>query len=267
MSIATEIARLTYCRNVIRNKLTALGLNLSQNDDLSDCAAAISDIGGTELITDTTTHDVAGKQYARVSDANLAAGNIVSGVTILGVTGTANVSPPQANLEQGVMYYGGENPPSTIFPSSGYDGFSSVEPTMDASPTLIAQNIADGVRIMGVAGTLQRGWLFYSTSVSVSKATKSISIALLSDMSYTDASHLKFHIMRGTGNASTVPLNDNEVYYGSRTLGLVYTSNRASEFALETPQLSFGNNELVITNSTSFFMGTYNVAIYYKPYQ
>ena len=45
-------------------------------------------VSGTETITDTAQHDVTTKKYAQVSDANLAAGNIKSGVSILGVTGS-----------------------------------------------------------------------------------------------------------------------------------------------------------------------------------
>lgn len=52
------------------------------------------------------------------------------------------------------MLYGGENAPDTLVPSSGYDGISKVNfERTDANPTLVAANIRNGVKIMGVTGT------------------------------------------------------------------------------------------------------------------
>lgn len=87
MSVATQISRLQGLRDRIKVKLSSLGIG-SGVTDLEDCTDAIESIGGTQLITDTTTVDVAGKQYARVDDANLSPSNIKDGVTIMGVTGT-----------------------------------------------------------------------------------------------------------------------------------------------------------------------------------
>lgn len=162
MSIASEITRITSLRDRIRDKLIALGLLPSTpvqqgGNDLFDCTEAIEDIGGTKYMTGTGTVDVAPYQYARVNDANLIPSNIVENVTILGVTGTASVTPPSANLQQGHLYYGGAAAPSSLYPSQGYDGFSQVvvERT-DVNPTLLPQNVRYGVTIMGVAGNLHR---------------------------------------------------------------------------------------------------------------
>lgn len=157
MTIASEISRITGLRNRIRTKLVSLGL-LQGGDralnDLAACTTAIEGIGGTKNMTNTATQDVAGYQYAKVSDSNLIPGNIVSGVSILGVVGTASVSPPAARLQERTVLYGGENAPNTLVPSSGYDGISKVNFELtDASPKLVSSNIRNGVKIMGVTGT------------------------------------------------------------------------------------------------------------------
>lgn len=157
MTIASEISRITGLRNRIRTKLVSLGL-LQGGDralnDLAACTTAIEGIGGTQNITTLNTYDVAAKDKAKVVDSNLVPGNIVSGVSILGVVGTASVSPPAARLQERTVLYGGENAPNTLVPSSGYDGISKVNFELtDASPKLIASNIRNGVKIMGVTGT------------------------------------------------------------------------------------------------------------------
>lgn len=154
MSIATQISRLQGLRNRIVTKLTSLGLLSGSGNDLEDCTNAVEAIGGTKSITDTSQTDVASYQYAQVTDANLRSGNIVSGITILGVTGTASMSPPSVNLQTKYLYYGGAAAlPSSITPSSGYDGISAVYiERVDANPTLASSNIKSGVTIMGVTG-------------------------------------------------------------------------------------------------------------------
>lgn len=153
MSIATQITRLQNLRNRLRTKILGLGLNQDPELDLDDCVGIVEGIGGTQNITTTNTYDVAGKQYAKVSDANLTPKNIVKNVSILGVVGTASVNPQPVSLEARTMLYGGANPPSVVYPSSGYDGLSSVTPELtDANPVLTAGNIKNGVTIMGVTG-------------------------------------------------------------------------------------------------------------------
>lgn len=157
MTIASEISRITGLRNRIRTKLVSLGL-LQGGDralnDLAACTTAIEGIGGTQNITTLNTYDVAAKDKAKVVDSNLVPGNIVSGVSILGVVGTASVSPPAARLQERTVLYGGENAPNTLVPSSGYDGISKVNFELtDASPKLTPGNIRNGVKIMGVTGT------------------------------------------------------------------------------------------------------------------
>lgn len=156
MSVATQISRITGLRNRIRTKLISLGLlsptpQRSGGNDLEDCTDAIEGITGTQAITSTAIYDVAGKQYAQVSDANLIAQNIAEGVTILGVAGTHSGSTPVQLTQSKPMYIGGGTAPSTVYPDSGYL-LSMVVPTMDATPTLVPSNIKAGATIMGVSG-------------------------------------------------------------------------------------------------------------------
>lgn len=62
-------------------------------------------------------------------DANIAAGNIKDGVTILGITGTYD---PQPSLESKTASYTA-NGTYTITPSTGYDGINDVEVTVNVS--------------------------------------------------------------------------------------------------------------------------------------
>lgn len=172
MSIATKLQTLLTLKNRIERKLDILGILPQGDEGLSDCADAIDDMGGTKIITNTQTTDVAINQYAQVQDSNLVPGNIVSGVSILGVTGTASVTPPSAQLEQGFFEYGGARAPSTLYPGSGYDGFSQVVPILiDASPKLAPKNIRNGVTIMGVTGNYETPTQTKSMSLGAGEPT------------------------------------------------------------------------------------------------
>lgn len=159
MSIATAISRLVALRNRLRTKINSLGIDSDTQLDLDDCVGAVERIGGTQEITQASVqYNVADKQYARVTDSNLVPGNIVSGVSILGVAGTASVSPPSARLTQGVAIYGNEDVPASMYPPNGYDGFSSVVFRQDdivGNRMLVSTNIKSGVMIMGVNGTYE----------------------------------------------------------------------------------------------------------------
>ena len=85
-------------------------------------------------------------------DANITAGNIKNGVTILGVTGSAvelnatteNITPTTSS--------------QTITPTSPYNGFSSVTVsavTSSIDANITAGNIKNGVKILGVTGNYQ----------------------------------------------------------------------------------------------------------------
>lgn len=92
MSVATQLNRIISLRDRLRTKINNLGLDNDPELMLDDCVSTIEGIGGTQIITDTTTYNVAGKQYAQVQEQNLIANNIKRGVSILGVDGNLDFS-------------------------------------------------------------------------------------------------------------------------------------------------------------------------------
>ena len=98
MSVSSEISRLTGLRNSIRTKLITLGVISDSSADLEDCYDGIDSITAKSSATYTPTtssQTISAGQYLSGAqtisgDANLVAANIVSGVTIFGVTGTAS---------------------------------------------------------------------------------------------------------------------------------------------------------------------------------
>lgn len=110
---------------------------------------------GNINITDTNSTNVANYATAQVVDANLAAGNIKSGVTILGIAGSYD---PQPNLD--TLNVTPSTSAQTLTPTSPVDGFdevvvSAVTSSIDAN--IAAGNIKDGVTILGVTGTYTGG--------------------------------------------------------------------------------------------------------------
>lgn len=135
----------------------SLGLVNSSTATLSDCTTAVESIDGTQYVTDaSTTYNVAAKQYAKVDERNLIPSNIVRGVSILGVVGTAVPGGGSGNLTTTALLYGGAAAPNDLYPPSGYDGFSRVAVELtDASRVLTPYNVKSGVTIMGVTGTYE----------------------------------------------------------------------------------------------------------------
>lgn len=85
-------------------------------------------------------------------DANIQAGNIKSGVQILGVTGSY---APSANYQAKSLEPDFSNGDVVVSPDSGYDALSSV--TIEKDTDLVASNIKQGVTINGILGTYSGG--------------------------------------------------------------------------------------------------------------
>ena len=99
MSVSSEISRLTGLRNTLRTKTIALGLLSDSSADLDDCVSAIDDISTKTAATitpGTIDKTISAGQYLTGAqtikgDPDLISENIIPGVTIFGVQGSASL--------------------------------------------------------------------------------------------------------------------------------------------------------------------------------
>lgn len=164
-TITEQYVGMVNALSAIKDAINAEGGNITENTPYSEYASKITAVTNIEAksITPTTSEQtitasgsVDGFSPLTVAavtsaiDTNISAGNIKSGVSILGVDGSVvELSGETAEITATTSE-------QTIEPSEGKNGFTSitVNPVTAAiDANIVAENIKSGVTILGVEGT------------------------------------------------------------------------------------------------------------------
>lgn len=171
-------------------------------------------------------------------DANIQAGNIKSGVQILGVTG--NYSGGGSNYQQKTVTPSASQ--QVVSADSGYDALSQV--TVNGSANLVAGNIKKDVEIFGVTGTLESG------GVAVNPHPTSLAYAGTGDTGSSSHSDI---LSNNTDWTKEVDLQNINLSNGLRNV--FYNNTAATNIDLRT--WDFTNVE--VTNVSNMFNGCSNL--------
>ena len=159
MTISSEIIRLKGLRTRIRNKMSSFGL-LESGDtesDLERCTQTFEAMYGTtqNITVHNSSVDVTHSHYAQIYDPDLVPSNIKTGVTVFGVRGTYDAVVPDVSYDPNkTVYYGHPGSPTRKIPSGTYTAFQNINFDLSTNRTLRKENVKEGVRIMGVDGSL-----------------------------------------------------------------------------------------------------------------
>lgn len=142
----------------IRKGTTILGIKGNLEPDKPDQSKSVNPTTSQQVVMADTGYELAKVTVNAVTnavDSNIKAENIREGISILGVVGNFEGAKKPV-LQEKII-----NPttsPQTVIADSGYDGLSSVSVsavTNEIDENIKAENIKDGVTILGVTGTMQ----------------------------------------------------------------------------------------------------------------
>lgn len=173
-------------------------------------------------------------------DSNIQAGNIKSGIQILGVTG--NYSGGGSNYEQKSVTPDFSSGDVTVSPDSGYDALSSVVIQKDSD--LTPQNIKKDVNVFGIVGTAETG------GVAINPHPTSLAYAGTGD---TDSSSHSDILSNSTDWTKEVDLQNINLSNGLRYV--FYNNTSVTNLDLRT--WDFTNVE--VTNVQNMFNGCSNL--------
>ena len=276
MTIASKISRISELTDNIKRKLrgwsrlTTPGPGLPDIQGLEDCWTAINNISGTQFITNTNVvHVIAnGKVDAQVSDPNLIPSKIVSGETILGVTGTGGGTPVHLNTDLLTINYGTADSidKTTMANDVNLDYFTGVKleiyPDSNSSKTLRPENIKDGVTILGVQGTYSFPTDTRNPTVTVVDSRTMTIPVDFNNIQELVCLYVELRQNSSTANNVVVSISQQKYVNGSWVSSLRYVDN-AGIYCVGLFAYSISNGILTITlDSNSVFTFNTNATYY-----